>query len=192
MTFHTPSNELKATYARVKMGQKQFKNKLQKFKDDIEKTLNEVQNITEDMTHKLKFTFSECIEPKRKLLDCDHTIDFVDTEKDFDSIYDQFEVSKSDDIDGFMTLSDLMQNVATKHSGCGRRVPQFLHKLYDMVENEEINDLVSWNLSYRDSFIISDINKFSTLVLPMYFKHTNFSSFHSQLNIYASVKGKYQ
>lgn len=158
----------------------------------------EVQTITKAMINKLLSTFSKTIGRKRTFLDMDQKINFVDIEKDFHSMSDQCEVS-GNDVNFLKTLSELKEKVITGY-GCrsgegvrrgnndGFRVPKFLYTLYKMVEKEEINDLISWNYPSGDSFIISDINKFETDVLPKYFKHNNFSSFNLQLNIYVSVK----
>ncbi|WMV46881.1 hypothetical protein MTR67_040266 [Solanum verrucosum] len=54
-----------------------------------------------------------------------------------------------------------------------------------MVEDESTDGLISWNQSEK-SFIIWDVPKFSSELLPKYFKHSNFSSFIRQLNIYVN------
>ncbi|KAI3805462.1 hypothetical protein L1987_27867 [Smallanthus sonchifolius] len=191
-----PISELKATFRMVKHDQKQISNKVRRFKYVIEQTLSEIQAIIEAMINKLLFTCYETVGRKRTFLDIDLWIHFVDIKKDFQSICDQFDGSRSD-ADCFMTLSDLAERVITGYDGGGGegggrgdscRIPKFLHTLYNMVSKEEIDDLISWKLPHCDSFIIGDINKFATHVLPMYFKHTNFSSFNSQLNIYVSVR----
>ncbi|KAL8520808.1 hypothetical protein ACS0TY_011382 [Phlomoides rotata] len=66
-------------------------------------------------------------------------------------------------------------------------VPPFLVKCYEMVDDESTNDLISWTES-NDSFMIRDESKFSSQLLPKYFKHNNFSSFVRQLNIYGFRK----
>ncbi|GKC16769.1 winged helix-turn-helix DNA-binding domain, heat shock transcription factor family protein [Tanacetum coccineum] len=147
-----------------------------------ETTLSDIRNTIEPLTKKLISTFSDGVGRKRKFVDIDLIIDLVDIEKDLESMYDQFKVSDSD-IEGLTTLSNLTEKVANVQ-GCrgggacrrgeGRRVPPFLHKLYNMVEKQEIDDLISWNLPYRDSFIIWDTSKFAAHVLPTYFSHTNF------------------
>ncbi|XP_035843942.1 heat stress transcription factor A-7a [Helianthus annuus] len=145
------------------------------------------------MTNKLLSTFSAGIGRKRTFLDIDHMINFVDIEKYFQSIIDPYMGSWSN-VDCLMTLSDLNEKGNTEYGEGARRggvngycVKEFLHKLYNMVEKEEINDLIFWNRRC-DGFVISDINKFATDVLPMYFKHKNFGSFNSQLNVYGFKK----
>lgn len=67
------------------------------------------------------------------------------------------------------------------------KVPQqFLQKLWDMTENEQINSIICWSPS-GTSFIIKDQTLFAKEVLPMYFKTPNFSSFNCQLNSYVST-----
>ncbi|XP_049408000.1 heat stress transcription factor A-8 [Solanum stenotomum] len=69
----------------------------------------------------------------------------------------------------------------------GVSVAPFLLKCYEMVEDESTDGLISWNQSEK-SFIIWDVPKFSSELLPKYFKHSNFSSFIRQLNIYGFHK----
>lgn len=68
----------------------------------------------------------------------------------------------------------------------GTSLPPFLVKCYEMVSDESTNELISWTES-NDSFIIWDESRFSSQLLPKYFKHSNFSSFVRQLNIYVSL-----
>nr|KAJ0225934.1 hypothetical protein LSAT_V11C100048040 [Lactuca sativa] len=193
-TLSVATNELEALFAKVRHSQQQIKTKIHWLKDDIGKTFSEVKSIIEDNSHKLISTFFEG--RKRKLVDFNLGTDFVDIEKDFELMYGQCEASMTH-IDGFMTLSDLTEKLTKKHNDNNRgsvvgddrrRIPQFLQKLYDMVQKEETDNFVSWNLPNRDSFIIRDINEFASQVLPMYFTHANFSSFNSQLNIYGFRK----
>ncbi|KAK4423369.1 Heat stress transcription factor A-8 [Sesamum alatum] len=69
----------------------------------------------------------------------------------------------------------------------GTSLPPFLVKCYEMVNDESTDELISWTES-NDSFIIWDESKFSSQLLPKYFKHSNFSSFVRQLNIYGFRK----
>ncbi|KAJ1433390.1 Winged helix-like DNA-binding domain superfamily [Sesbania bispinosa] len=65
--------------------------------------------------------------------------------------------------------------------------PPFLKKTFEMVEDPETDPIVSWSPT-RDSFIVWDSHEFSKILLPKYFKHSNFSSFIRQLNTYGFRK----
>ncbi|TGZ77474.1 hypothetical protein EX30DRAFT_366711 [Ascodesmis nigricans] len=62
----------------------------------------------------------------------------------------------------------------------------FIHKLYNMLEDTNIQHLISWSPS-NESFVVSPTGEFSK-VLSQYFKHTNISSFVRQLNMYGFHK----
>ncbi|KAI1266338.1 HSF-type DNA-binding-domain-containing protein [Xylariaceae sp. FL1019] len=62
----------------------------------------------------------------------------------------------------------------------------FIHKLYNMLEDQNIQHLISWSPS-AESFVMSPSHDFSK-VLAQYFKHTNISSFVRQLNMYGFHK----
>ncbi|KAJ6015715.1 hypothetical protein N7540_010306 [Penicillium herquei] len=62
----------------------------------------------------------------------------------------------------------------------------FIHKLYNMLEDNSIQHLISWS-NTNDSFVMSPTSEFSK-VLAQYFKHTNISSFVRQLNMYGFHK----
>lgn len=63
--------------------------------------------------------------------------------------------------------------------------PPFLTKTYELVDDPATDEIVSWSRA-RNSFVVWDSNKFSTTLLPRYFKHGNYSSFIRQLNTYVS------
>uniref|UniRef100_A0A5B7A7E5 Heat stress transcription factor n=1 Tax=Davidia involucrata TaxID=16924 RepID=A0A5B7A7E5_DAVIN len=69
----------------------------------------------------------------------------------------------------------------------GSLLPPFLVKCYEMVSDQSTDALISWS-STNNSFVIWDESKFSSELLPKYFKHNNFSSFIRQLNIYGFRK----
>ncbi|KAF8088979.1 hypothetical protein N665_0522s0008 [Sinapis alba] len=65
--------------------------------------------------------------------------------------------------------------------------PPFLTKTYDLVEDSRTNHVVSWSQA-NNSFIVWDPQSFSMTLLPIFFKHNNFSSFVRQLNTYGFRK----
>ncbi|KAJ6546447.1 transcription factor Hsf1 [Mycena vulgaris] len=67
------------------------------------------------------------------------------------------------------------------------RIPAFLNKLYEMVNDEKTNHLIEWSAS-GDTFFVYDQERFSRDVLPHWFKHQNFASFVRQLNMYGFHK----
>lgn len=75
-------------------------------------------------------------------------------------------------------------------SGSGGSVAPFLRKCYEMVDDNDADSIISWSET-GDSFVIWDMTQFSILLLPKYFKHSNFSSFMRQLNIYVSFSGQF-
>ncbi|KAI9294960.1 winged helix DNA-binding domain-containing protein [Neoconidiobolus thromboides FSU 785] len=63
----------------------------------------------------------------------------------------------------------------------------FVHKLGTLINDPNIQDSIYWNTDGR-SFTVKNIDKFSKTVLPLHFKHNNFSSFIRQLNMYGFHK----
>lgn len=72
-------------------------------------------------------------------------------------------------------------------NGSSNGPPPFLTKTYDMVDDPATNAMVSWSPS-NNSFIVWNPTEFSRVLLPSYFKHSNFSSFVRQLNTYGFHK----
>ncbi|XP_038895068.1 heat stress transcription factor A-4a [Benincasa hispida] len=66
-------------------------------------------------------------------------------------------------------------------------LPPFLVKTYDMVDDPSTNSIVSWSSSDK-SFVVWNPLEFSSVLLPKFFKHSNFSSFIRQLNTYGFRK----
>ncbi|CAO3639058.1 unnamed protein product [Mucor hiemalis] len=63
----------------------------------------------------------------------------------------------------------------------------FVNKLYKMLEDLSIQNLISWS-EKGDLFSVSNPTAFSKSVLPQYFKHNNWQSFVRQLNMYGFHK----
>eukprot|EP00299_Pterocystis_sp_00344_P008222 c3030_g1_i2.p1 GENE.c3030_g1_i2~~c3030_g1_i2.p1 ORF type:complete len:375 (+),score=71.72 c3030_g1_i2:162-1286(+) len=68
-------------------------------------------------------------------------------------------------------------------------VPAFLLKLYTMLEDPNTDDIISWTPA-GDTFVVHKLPEFSSLMLPQFFKHSNFQSFVRQLNLYGFHKLK--
>uniref|UniRef100_A0A7N0V6J5 HSF-type DNA-binding domain-containing protein n=1 Tax=Kalanchoe fedtschenkoi TaxID=63787 RepID=A0A7N0V6J5_KALFE len=68
-----------------------------------------------------------------------------------------------------------------------KSVPQFLSKIYEIVDNPNTDYLVQWGFDGK-SFVVHDANAFCQFILPKYFKHNHFSSFIRQLNTYGFRK----
>ncbi|KAI8324575.1 hypothetical protein GQ54DRAFT_270992, partial [Martensiomyces pterosporus] len=66
-------------------------------------------------------------------------------------------------------------------------VTPFLNKLYSMVDDEKTDDLIRWS-DDGNSFLVLRHEDFAKEVLPKFFKHSNFSSFVRQLNMYGFHK----
>ncbi|XP_052179594.1 heat stress transcription factor B-2a [Diospyros lotus] len=63
----------------------------------------------------------------------------------------------------------------------------FLTKTYQLVDDRNIDDVISWNED-GSTFIVWNPAEFARDLLPKYFKHNNFSSFVRQLNTYGFRK----
>jgi len=63
----------------------------------------------------------------------------------------------------------------------------FVHKLYQMLSDPKQSNFIKWNDTGL-SFTIRNVQGFSRNVLPLHFRHNNFSSFVRQLNMYGFHK----
>ncbi|TFY70262.1 hypothetical protein EVG20_g2731, partial [Dentipellis fragilis] len=90
--------------------------------------------------------------------------------------------------DNQVALSRSYRGAAPNLSKAARQVvPQFLQKLYEMVNDPNNNELIRWADS-GDSFFVLDHERFAREVLGRWFKHQNFASFVRQLNMYGFHK----
>ncbi|KAJ8920599.1 hypothetical protein NQ315_004738, partial [Exocentrus adspersus] len=80
-----------------------------------------------------------------------------------------------------LTVGDLGQQSGGQQIAVS--VPLFLRKLWKMVNDQEAEDIIGWNVT-GDGFVIYDQLQFITKLLPKYFKHNNMASFIRQLNFY--------
>lgn len=78
----------------------------------------------------------------------------------------------------------------TNNSASIYHVPSFLVKLFEIVDNTATDTIISWLEPEGDGFIIKQPSQFCDTILPQYFKHSNFSSFIRQLNMYDFHKSK--
>ena len=67
--------------------------------------------------------------------------------------------------------------------------PNFLLKLYQILENNDYKDIIEWSKDGK-YFIVKNLHDFTENVLPKYYKHNNYSSFIRQLNMYDFHKKK--
>ena len=63
----------------------------------------------------------------------------------------------------------------------------FLSKLYDILNNTTYKKIIYWNKEGK-GIIIANVNEFSTMILPKYFRSSTYSSFVRQLNLYGYHK----
>ncbi|KAI8979637.1 hypothetical protein BDF20DRAFT_913177 [Mycotypha africana] len=71
----------------------------------------------------------------------------------------------------------------TKMTMNSNNIPEFVKKLFGMLEENSYPDVFSWGVN-GDTFVVKDTNEFARHILPKHFKHSNFQSFVRQLNKY--------
>ncbi|KAJ2957412.1 hypothetical protein NQZ79_g6862 [Umbelopsis isabellina] len=77
------------------------------------------------------------------------------------------------------TMDSIQQNAQPTSNG----IPDFVKKLFRMLEDKSYNHIVSWGVN-GETFVVKDPTEFSKIILPKHFKHSNFASFVRQLNKY--------
>lgn len=73
------------------------------------------------------------------------------------------------------------------NSVLSKSIQQFLLKLYNMVSDEATERYIRWS-PLGTSFIVSNSKDLAEKVLPKFFKHSKFTSFVRQLNMYGFYK----
>ncbi|ORZ15028.1 hypothetical protein BCR42DRAFT_353050 [Absidia repens] len=68
-----------------------------------------------------------------------------------------------------------------------KNVAPFLNKVYNMVNDPSSDELIRWAADGKSFFVVRH-EDFARSVLPRFFKHSNFSSFVRQLNMYGFHK----
>lgn len=97
---------------------------------------------------------------------------------------EQTELTKS--LDGCVASGSRHNRRLSSSTGRRLRVPPFLNKVYEFVDDPNTDAIISWS-SGGTRFTVWDHHVFSKQILPRYFRHDVFSSFVYQLNNYVSV-----
>ncbi|KAH8593299.1 HSF-type DNA-binding-domain-containing protein [Bisporella sp. PMI_857] len=110
------------------------------------------------------------------------------TEEDTNGINEQMGSGEQEQSGNLGLMGGPNAAAAAAAGGQNPKVVQtaFIHKLYNMLEDQSISSLISWSQA-GESFVMCPSNDFSK-VLAQYFKHTNISSFVRQLNMYGFHK----
>ena len=67
------------------------------------------------------------------------------------------------------------------------KIPFFLLKLYNILNNDIYNDSIQWSFTCG-AFIIKNFETFCYIIMPKMFGYSLFSSFHRRLNSYGFIK----
>lgn len=76
---------------------------------------------------------------------------------------------------------------AQANLAASKQQPSFVSKLYSMLEDDSISEMICWGPS-GTVFSVANPAEFSKVVLPNWFKHSNWQSFVRQLNMYGFHK----
>jgi len=91
-------------------------------------------------------------------------------------------------IDGGSGSTSPSMDPSEYSASCGKpvsrmNVPLFISKLYQIVHTSVNPEVIGWS-SEGQTFVVGNSVSFARDILPVYFKHNNFSSFVRQLNFY--------
>lgn len=99
----------------------------------------------------------------------------------------QFVSVKKEEDEEAIDIEEMIACVPQPKEGLHEAGPApFLTKTFYMVGDPATADVVSWSPA-KNSFVVWDPHRFSAMLLPRYFKHSNFSSFIRQLNTYVRI-----
>ncbi|KAG0210796.1 kinase-regulated stress-responsive transcription factor skn7 [Mortierella sp. NVP41] len=93
------------------------------------------------------------------------------------------DILMADQTSTLMLTDDSFQDPAAAATASGSGVPDFVKKLYRMLEEKDHDPIVSWGKT-GETFVVKEPNEFAKVILPKHFKHNNFASFVRQLNKY--------
>jgi hypothetical protein len=87
-------------------------------------------------------------------------------------------------------MSELQKDCKSSKSDQDQdHIPKFIKTLYQILEDKDCSEYISWSQDGR-AIVIKKPTEFAESLLPVYFKHSNFSSFVRQLNLYNFRKKK--
>ena len=75
-----------------------------------------------------------------------------------------------------------MSSSSSSASASSSNVPAFVAKLWSLVDDDATSELINWGPDGR-SLHLYDHFRFAKEILPLFFKHSNLSSFIRQLNM---------
>ncbi|KAK1368513.1 hypothetical protein POM88_034605 [Heracleum sosnowskyi] len=90
-------------------------------------------------------------------------------------------------LDGCVASGSRSNRRLSSSTGRRLRVPPFLNKVYEFVDDPDTDAIISWSAG-GTRFTVWDHHMFSKQILPRYFRHDVFSSFVYQLNNYGFKK----
>ena len=83
-------------------------------------------------------------------------------------------------------LPEWQTTTSSLHNTMKEASHTFITQLHKLLENEDSN-VVTWN-EKENGFHILDVEKFESVILPQYYRHSKLTSFQRQLNLYGFKK----
>ena len=72
------------------------------------------------------------------------------------------------------------EKILSKSSLPSEGIASFIRKTYEILEDSKYYDIISWSED-GNFLVIKDVEEFCQKVLPVHFKHSNFTSFVRQV-----------